>query len=152
MPKPETTDVLIMLYVDTVAIQSNPNVLDCVFISSNWTDPNTPTQTPTDPFGKSDFITDVHSDSQIAWVGAVMDIANNNDHYVLVSNIVLKEDQIGINVRNPLAGPGAGRTHMGGNVNNGAKSGITTYTINFSVGSGTTIIGDYSIDPKLKMN
>jgi len=147
-----------MLYVDTVNIQSvtDPNgddVLNYVFISSNWTDDQSPTESPTGPDGKKTFITDVKSNSLISWVGAVQDIVHNRNDYVLIKNIELVSDGIGIQVKNDVnqRSQGSGDTHIDGKVLPTARKGSTTYKISFSVGRGTEIIGDYSIDPQLKM-
>lgn len=158
MPTQETTDVLITLYVNTVDIQqyindpTNPGVLQNVFIASNWTDANSPTETLTGTDGKTTFITDVQGNSQISWVGAVEDIQNNQSHYVLITEVDVVTDNIGINIRNKESG--SGDTHIDGLVNArpGVGSGATAdYKISFSVGVGGNIVGNFSVDPQLRM-
>ncbi|WP_445382955.1 hypothetical protein [Robiginitalea sp. IMCC43444] len=156
MPRPDTTDALIVLYVDTVGIQqyidnpADPKVLEHVFISSNWTDSDSPNQTLTGQGGKTTFQTDIQRNSQLAWMGAAQDIANNQDHYVLITGIEMypNQDPIGITLRNRETG--SGNTHIDGFVSGGNK-GITSYKINFSVGVADQIVGDFYVDPQLRM-
>ena len=158
MPQQESSDALIMLYVDTYAIQNylndptNEGVIDCVFISSNWTDTLSPTETSfTNPNGKTSFITDVNSRSQIAWVGAVKDIVTYPGHYVLIDGITFEQNDIGINLNRQENG--SGYTHIDGN-SYGGRSGTTTYTINFSVGLGqgsNDLYKGFQVDPQLRM-
>ena len=140
MPQQESSDALIMLYVDTYAIQNylndptNEGIIDCVFISSNWTDTLSPTET-----------------SQIAWVGAVKDIVTYPGHYVLIDGITFEQNDIGINLNRQENG--SGYTHIDGN-SYGGRSGTTTYTINFSVGLGqgsNDLYKGFQVDPQLRM-
>jgi hypothetical protein len=139
MPNPnETTDVLIMLYVDTVNIKNatDPSqVEEYVFLSSNHADPSNPTQSPTNPSTEDNFTTDLKSNSQIAWVGAVqnMSATNLNNDSVFITSIVLKTDNIGINQRDNQQG--SGNTHRDAVVrnNHGPVGSITNYTNNFRV-------------------
>jgi len=162
---PATTDALILLYVDTANIPkpapSDPadnSILEHVFLASNNTDPNTPPESPSAPSGKTTFKTDLKSNSQIAWVGAVQDISNQQNDYVLINSITLNNDNIGIILRDKFGGKnpnqaGSGDTHIDGIVRNnpGPAGSETTYTINFSVCHNGTVTDGYQIDPKMRM-
>ena len=173
---PATTDALIMLYVDTAAIigldptdtsQTNLDAIaDCCILSSNHTDPQSPTEGSNDPNSRRNFETDLKNNSQIAWVGAVQDIENNRNDYVLISDIVIvpSQDGIGIIKGNPLPGdrpgrgfqPSSGRTHIDGIVRQnpppGGNGSVTEYKLVFTVCHGQNVKDGYQIDPKLKMN
>ena len=165
---PATTDALIILYVDTVNIpvpapsgSSDPSVLDHVFIASNHTDSASPPQSPTTPGGKTTFKTDLKSNSQIAWVGAVQDIMNHKDDYVLISGISIQPSQDGIGIvtgdGQPVGNnhPGSGYTHVDGMLRKNPPPGgpgcETIYTIHFSVCHNGVVTDGYQIDPKMRM-
>lgn len=171
---PATTDALIMLYVDTATIigldptdtsQANLDAIaDCCILSSNNTDSQSPTEGSNDPNSRRNFETDLKNNSQIAWVGAVLDIGNNLNDYVLISSIVLTQDGIGIVLGNPQPGnipgrgmqPGSGDTHIDGIVRQnpppGGNGSETEYKLIFTVCHGQNVKDGYQIDPKLKMN
>ncbi len=163
---PATTDALIIMYVDTASIvayypqtdSNTTNVLDCIFIASNTTDPGSPTENPSDPGGKTTFITDLKSNSQIAWVGAVQQISTYPNDYVLINSITLNQDNIGIIIRSKFGGKnpnqsGSGDTHIDGIVKNnpGGTGSLTDYTINFSVCHNGQVYDNFKVDPKMKM-
>jgi hypothetical protein len=164
---PATTDALIMMYVDTANIGSyypqtpanTNNVLDCVYIASNHTDSGSPSESPGAPGGKTTFITDLKSDSQIAWVGAVQSITTWPNDYVLISGIALNNDGIGITLRCKFGGgknpnqSGSGNTHIDGVVKNnpGGTGSITDYTITFTVCHNGNVMDGFQVDPKLIM-
>ena len=70
---------------------------------------------------------------------------------VFITDIELKTDNIGIIKRNKVNG--SGNTHIDAVVKNnpGGKDSMTTYTIKFRVWNNNSFVGDFSIDPKMKM-
>jgi hypothetical protein len=166
---PATTDALIMLYVDTESIieldptdKSQDNldaIADCCFISSNNTDSASTPEEPGSPSSRRNFTTDLYSNSQIAWVGAVQNIIDNPNDYVLISDIIPTTDDIKIKIgpKQPNSGngnPGSGDTHIDGIVksSHGGLGSQTIYSIIFTVcHNGTPPKDGYQIDPKLNM-
>lgn len=144
---PSTTDALIVLYVNTTDIiqysnSQKPQVLSCVYLADNQGD--------IDPADKTEFTTKLSGNSQIAWVGAVMNMAVDLLDYVLINDITNISG--GIPIQKRPKQNGSGDTHIDAfNTGNKPPSGsITSYTLNFSVFVG----GQehvYSIDPQLKM-
>ncbi|MGB5355069.1 MAG: hypothetical protein WBN11_00095 [Eudoraea sp.] len=157
----QTSDVLIMMYVDTVNIknyvpqtsENTSNVADCVFLSSNHADPDNPTQNPTDSTARTNFTTDLKGNSQISWVGAVqnMSATNLNNDSVFITGITLKTDNIGIKLRQKQ--DGSGDTHIDASLknNHGSDGTETDYTISFRVWNAGSYVGDFTVDPKMKM-
>ena len=158
-PNPITTDALITLYVDTSRIASgkitDPNL---VYLADNQDDPETS--------NPETFETGLKQNSQIAWFGAVMDINSHPYDYVLITGITMKNDGIGITIRDKFngrgkSGAGSGNTHIDGIPTSASstKGASSTYTISFTVrhypnNADLTNYTDSNctIDPKLNMN
>ncbi len=147
---PYTADLIVTLYVDTARITSivNPTpdqVKDCIYFADNQLD--------VDPADKSNFTSMLSGNSQLSWVGAVLNMTPNLEDYVLINDVTFKANQNNIGIQLRPKPNGSGNTHIDGYIpGNGNKNSGTEsfYTLSFSVCRGSQFY-DYSIDPQLKM-
>lgn len=84
---PYTADLIVTLYVDTARITSivNPTpdqVKDCIYFADNQLD--------VDPADKSNFTSMLSGNSQLSWVGAVLNMTPNLEDYVLINDVTFK--------------------------------------------------------------
>ena len=142
---PTTTDVLVILYVDTALIvnaDTQKQIENCVYLGDNQGD--------IDPPDITKFNTNLHGNPEIAWLGAVLNMTPGLTDYVLISGITINQDGIGIQIRPKQNG--SGDTHVDGFVQgrNVPPGKTMDYTIDFSVYRNGSLY-NYHIDPKMTM-
>lgn len=141
-------DTIITLYVDTAKIitysanckkkKNMKKIDDCILLGDNHND----------PAGGIDFTSKISKKSKLAWVGAVMNISENQEDFVIIKKIILKSKKSIIKLNPPKQG--AGTTHIDGSVASPKSGTEEEYRIKFLVSSYGTE-KTFCIDPKIKM-
>ncbi len=146
------SDTIITLNVDTVGVATDSgspgfNIDNYVIFS----DSNSDVESSGDP---ADYVTSVDKGAEVTWIGAVQDITNNPQDYVIVTAITKKP---GANNKDILTGNGTGTTHVDGMAKGSFVSGQEEYTVSFTMVHVTNdqapgLAWTGTIDPKLQMN
>lgn len=138
-------DTIITLYINTTEIIKLTNkkadreaVLSCTLLADNHYDiPK-----------EEEFVSRIHKNSKLAWVGAAMHILENDQDFVIIKKILLKKKKSMIKIYDSKNGAGA--THIDGHVGKVKVNSQEEYSIKFKVNSGGQE-KTFTIDPKIRV-
>jgi len=157
-PATPLINTLVTMYVNTaIDPLTEANIKDNVWFA----DTNGDITDDNDNQGNvSNYTTMVTGQGNITWVGAVQDIRNNPNDYVLITDVVIKPGNPGkISIsKEPSPSQGIGNnTHVSGRVTGNHNLTPFGYTIKFTVGrvdsSGNrTTSNELNIDPRIQIN
>ena len=140
-------DTIITLYVDTAMVitfdpkKTGDEIWNYLIMGDNHNDPPK----------KEKFVSNVRKNSKLAWIGAVMDIMNNKEDFVIIKKIIPHQKKKNKSIIQILdSKKGAGTTHIDGFIKKAKYDDVEGYSIKFLVSSGGKE-KTFRIDPKIRV-
>jgi hypothetical protein len=140
----EMKESIITVYVDTQGIilldkkSSQEEIMKHILIGDNHNDQPK----------KDKFTSNIREKTKLAWVGAVIQILDSDQDFVIIKKIIVKKKNSMIKIYDSKRG--AGTTHKDGYVGKAKKEAEEEYSIRFLVSSGDEK-KLFKIDPKIRV-